>query len=108
MTPGPRKKTDMKIPSDPNFPAGTPKNGAGGWWNAWHNSLQDYRAFSPLHRGVANILFADGGVRTFVDNVEDQQLNNGFPASANNGFSNGEVELDEEAITSIWSLRDGR
>ena len=41
-------------------------------------TLQDYRAFSPVHKGTCNILYADGSVRTLDDLNEDGFLNNGF------------------------------
>jgi prepilin-type N-terminal cleavage/methylation domain-containing protein/prepilin-type processing-associated H-X9-DG protein len=105
MTAGPRITANMSAPS---FPSGTPRDGAMGWWGVWHNTVQDYRSFAPLHRGVCNILFADGGVRTFADGNTDFQLNNGFPANPGSGFTSNKLELDEEKVTSVWSLRDRR
>ena len=40
--------------------------------------LQDYRDFGPVHRGNANILFADGSVRAYKDANGDGYLNPGF------------------------------
>jgi len=52
----------------PQFSSGTPREGAKGWWAVWNRQVrQDYRLFAPLHRGVCNVLFADGGVRTWND-----------------------------------------
>jgi prepilin-type processing-associated H-X9-DG protein len=104
MTNGPRQLGTMLAP--PAHAEGTPADGPGGWWNTWHNCLQDYRQFAPHHRGAANILFADGGVRTFVDKNEDGYLNNGFPAAPGNGFADAEVEISQQQVTSRWSLRD--
>jgi prepilin-type N-terminal cleavage/methylation domain-containing protein/prepilin-type processing-associated H-X9-DG protein len=63
----------------PSFSSGTPKNGASGWWAVWaRGTLQDYRGFSPVHGGEANVLFADGSVRSFEDQDRDEYFNNGF------------------------------
>lgn len=46
------------------------------------NHLQDYRDFGPYHGagrgGIANILFADGSVKSFADQNGDGFLNPGF------------------------------
>lgn len=101
MTAGPRIKTNMTVPS---FEEGTPRDGPDGWWKVWHDTLQDYRNFAPLHDGAANVLFADGGVRTFIDPNGDGLLNNGF--SKGNGFTTADVEITEEEVASRYSLRD--
>ncbi len=90
----------------PSFAAGTPRNGATGWWKVWNRDVvQDYRAFSPLHRGVANILFADGSVRQFSDKNSDGLLNNGFVASsAGGGFEDSEIEIKPDEIFSFYSV----
>ena len=90
----------------PNFPSGTPRNGPNGWWKVWNKEvLQDYRAFRPLHRGVANILFADGSVRQFSDANGDYMLNNGFEAStAEGGFEDSEIEMTPDQIFSFYSV----
>lgn len=106
MTNGPRLKSDA---STPTIGSGKPKEGANGWWSIWHNdTLQDYRAFAPLHGGVCNMLFADGGVRTFKDESGDNLLNNGFTAGSSTGFTSGEVEINPNDIMSKWSLQAPR
>lgn len=113
LTWGPRLKVDMSIANNntafevPTFAAGTPYEGAGGWWKVWaRDTLQDYRGFSPVHRGQCNILMADGGVHVFTDNNRDGYLNNGFPAGGTSGFTSAEIELAEEEVFSGWTLRD--
>jgi len=108
MTGGPRLK-DVGSGSNyllPSFAGGTPRNGPSGWWKVWNRDvLQDYRNFQPVHRGVANILFADGSVRTYTDGNDDGQLNNGFVASpSGGGFANDELELKQDDIFSLYSL----
>jgi prepilin-type N-terminal cleavage/methylation domain-containing protein/prepilin-type processing-associated H-X9-DG protein len=48
--------------------------------------LQDYRDFGPVHGsgkgGSVNVLFADGSVKSFVDQNGDGYLNPGFDVSA--------------------------
>lgn len=102
MTRGPVLKDTMKTPG---FSAGTPRGGESGWWTVWtKQTLQDYREFAPVHRGTCNLLFADGSVRAVGDSNGDGFLNNGFPASAENGFADDNLELLTEEITSRWSL----
>lgn len=109
MTNGPRQLGSM-LPPAANGGDGDDSNGdsvpTAVWWDVWHDCLQDYRQFAPVHRGAANILFADGGVRTFVDQNADGYLNNGFPVVAGNGFADDKVEITQQQITSRWSLRD--
>ena len=102
MTRGPVQKSDMKVPS---FPDPTPYDGATGWWATWtKETLQDYRRFSPLHGGDANILFADGSVRSVKDKDRDGLLNNGFPKGVG-GFESDEIELPAAEFMSRFSLR---
>jgi prepilin-type processing-associated H-X9-DG protein len=102
FTNGPVLKTTMKAPV---IPAGTPHGGPGGWWAIWYRHvLQDYRGFAPLHAGVANILFADGSVRTLHDGNDDGYLNNGFPSAAGGGFMDDEVEIPATDLMSMYSL----
>jgi prepilin-type processing-associated H-X9-DG protein len=67
--------------------------------------LQDYRDIGPVHAGNANVLFADGSVRTFKDQNKDGYLNPGFqidPAAnkAAIGYTDGLVELPQLLIFS--------
>jgi prepilin-type processing-associated H-X9-DG protein len=90
----------------PSFSDGKPKSGPGGWWEVWEKkTLQDYRAFEPVHKSGCNILMADGSVQLFSDTNRDGSLNNGFPASSQTGFADDEVEIDEKAMFSKGSLR---
>ena len=99
-TNGPVLKATMLPPS---FAPGTPHDGANGWWGVWtRQTLQDYRGFAPVHRHMCNILFADGSVRTFVDENRDGFLNNGFPAG--NGFLDDRVEMPLKEVSSLYAL----
>ena len=102
LTLGPVDKATMQVPT---FDDGTPATGDSGWIVGWASqSLQDYRAFSPVHRGACNILFADGSVRSFVDENGDGLLNNGFTSTSENGFEDDEIELPKTEVVSRWSL----
>lgn len=102
MTRGPVRNPSMEHESLTG-----PREGATGWWAMWtKQTLQDYRLFSPLHRGSANILFADGSVRSFDDENDDGLLNNGFSPTATNGFKGTEIELPPSSVNSLSSLRD--
>lgn len=97
MTGGPALIASM---ADPQTAAGGSRNGADGWWAVWtKKSLQDYRGFSPVHRGTCNVLMADGGVRNFVDENGDGLLNNGFPAGVG-GFQADTVEMPGDVVFS--------
>jgi prepilin-type processing-associated H-X9-DG protein len=87
--------------ADPN----TTRDGATGWWSKWNATRQDYRAFAPVHRGACNILFADGSVRSYLDNNQDGLLNNGFQASTGNGFTSDKIELPDEEFINRWTLK---
>lgn len=104
MTNGPVTNPDMAQLSDLN----TARDGAAGWWAKWNATRQDYRGFAPIHRGLCNILFADGAVRSYEDKNGDGFLNNGFDptSSAGNGFTSAEIELPKEEVFSRWSLRE--
>ena len=83
-----------------SFPGGTSKSV---WWAGWKNySRQDYRQFGTPHRKAANLLFADGSVRSFSDTNNDGFLNNGFGTAG--GYTNNEVELPEDEVFSLYSL----
>lgn len=99
MTSGPVKIADMTSATATAFGNPTPQ---ATWWAFWNRQvLQDYRAFSPLHRGTCNILFADGSVRSFTDLNKDNVLNNGFSTS---DFANTEIELPPEEVSSLYDV----
>ena len=75
--------------------------------------LQDYRDIGPVHGsgkgGSANVLFADGSVKTFTDQNGDGFLNPGFDVQTNNpagsdttgvGYADNLVELPPALIFS--------
>jgi prepilin-type processing-associated H-X9-DG protein len=108
---GPVQNATMESP--PANPVPTPQNGLAGWWAIWaKTTMQDYRAFGTPHYNTnCNVLFADGSVRTFLDENGDDLLNNGFdPASytgtAPFGYSNKEVELEPTGFFSGWAIRN--
>jgi len=104
MTAGPVIESTMQPPT---FPSGTPRNGAAGWWKVWSQEVrQDYRAFGPVHRGGdCNVLFADGGVRSFSDRNLDGVLNNGFAANPANGFQSADIEFPADVVSSYFTVR---
>ncbi len=104
LTRGPVKTATMTSPGIPGdlFPVPTPRTV---WGPVWTATLQDYRGFAPVHKNTCNLLFADGSVRAIADLNQDGQLNNGFPASASNGFADDAIELSSEEAISRWSLR---
>lgn len=60
--------------------------------------LQDYRDIGPTHNGGANILFADGSIRSYKDLNNDGYLNPGFQITssaivASTGYTPGPIEL---------------
>lgn len=90
----------------PSFAAGTPREGAGGWWGVWNKRVrQDYRGMSVHHRGACNVLMADGSVQSLVDANGDQLINNGFPATGTNGFRDARVEAGPLRLASFYSLQ---
>ena len=97
-------KTKLPAPS-PSFPTPTPREGATGWWAYWNNRypdtkvLQDYRGLAPVHGGAANLLFADGSVRSFFDLNHDGYLDNGLL-----GATGSMIELPPEDVMSLYSL----
>jgi prepilin-type N-terminal cleavage/methylation domain-containing protein/prepilin-type processing-associated H-X9-DG protein len=75
------------------------------WWPVWaQQCLQDYTNFAPVHRGSANIVFADGSVRSYRDANDDGVLNSGFDASVATPFADPTVELPEDEVFSLYSL----
>ncbi len=82
-----------------------PNAGASVWWSVYTKQvLQDYRNFGVPHRDAANILFADGSVRTIKDQNRDGMLNNGFAAGVG-GFADSTAEIDSDEVFSLYSLR---
>ncbi|MBA4015798.1 MAG: hypothetical protein C0483_01280 [Pirellula sp.] len=81
-----------------------PKKGIAKKSNKQLNYLQDYRDFGPVHGGNANVLFADGSVKSFQDLNGDTYLNPGFNATVASdpsfGYTGGDVELPEAEIFS--------
>lgn len=105
LTAGPVLMDTMAAPAA--FASPTPREGANGWWKVWaRQTLQDYRRFGPVHRGACNLLFADGSVRSYLDQNKDQLLNNGFAANASAGFADATVELPPDEVFSKWSLKE--
>ena len=91
----------------PSFATGKPHGGPNGWWAVWNRkTLQDYRAFAPVHRGTCNVLMADGSVQSLVDTNDDGLLNNGFPASAVTGFEDDKIEVPAMVLFSKAALRN--
>ncbi len=104
FTSGPVLKSTMLVPT---FAAGTPYTGSGGWWKVWtHDTLQDYRNFSPVHAGLCNMLMADGSVQNYLDKNRDGYLNNGFTLLGDSGFTSDEIELPADEVFSAWALRE--
>jgi len=104
FTRGPVQTLNMQPPS---FGSGKPRGGADGWWAVLSKKvLQDYRGFAPVHRGLCNVLMADGSVQGLLDANADGLLNNGFPASAGGGFASDEVEVKKDVLFSKASLRN--
>lgn len=102
FTNGPVKTATMQSPT---FSNGTSMSGAAGWWAVWNKqTLQDYRAFEPVHRNTCNVLFADGSVRSFVDENRDQLLNNGFAPNSSNEFKDANIELPPQEVMSLYAL----
>ncbi|GAB6185311.1 hypothetical protein [Thermopirellula anaerolimosa] len=102
FTRGPVTNPQMQFLS---VPPNTPREGANGWWALWNATRQDYRGFAPVHRGLANILMADGSVQSFKDANRDGQLNNGFTADPANGYQDSSEELPRTEFWSRYELR---
>jgi prepilin-type N-terminal cleavage/methylation domain-containing protein/prepilin-type processing-associated H-X9-DG protein len=78
-----------------------PPPGTSPMWNNRATNLQDYRDFGPVHSGAANVLFADGSVKTFNDQNGDSFLNPGFEGGdATVGYTDNLVELPAAEIFS--------
>lgn len=85
-------------------PNASGKNGPNGWWAFWEKqTLQDYRALSPLHKNVCNMVMADGSIRSIADANRDGFINNGFPGG-NGQFADSEEEVAPTDLASKYSL----
>jgi prepilin-type N-terminal cleavage/methylation domain-containing protein/prepilin-type processing-associated H-X9-DG protein len=86
---GPTTFTGLATKEQP--PKGTAKLG-----NDQLDYLQDYRDFGPVHGGGANILFADGSVKSFADSNGDTFLNPGFEpdSTANDGYAANDTTIE--------------
>lgn len=101
----------------PTFTSGTSREGASGWLKTWnHDTRQDYRGMLPVHRGVVNVLMADGSVQGIVDANNDGFINNGFdgpdasgwPGSASLSspyWTDSTVEAETLQLASYFSLQ---
>jgi len=88
----------------PSFPSGTMRDGPTGWLKVWERHvLQDYRGMSTHHKGVCNVLMADGSVQSFVDTNQDQYINNGFEAGS--VFVSSDPEVGKLDLASYYSLQ---
>jgi prepilin-type processing-associated H-X9-DG protein len=94
FTAGPVKRADASEIKDTDPPQ--PRS----WWDL--NTLQDYRGFGPVHRGICNVLFADGHVDGLIDQSHDGLINNGFPNVG--GFSSDVREVEPDSLYSRWTL----
>ncbi|QDV70807.1 hypothetical protein Poly24_45390 [Rosistilla carotiformis] len=87
----------------PSFAGGTAREGASGWWKVWNKeTLQDYRGMFPLHRGICNVVMADGSVKQLFDENEDGFINNGFPRDSN--FQSDTIEAGPLQLASTYTL----
>ncbi len=103
MTAGPALISDSSHGSALTAPAFSGSEPKATWWAVWNDqTLQDYRKFGVVHRNTCNILFADGSVRAFTDQNDDDVLNNGFPAVG--GFATNQLELKPDEMFSRYSL----
>lgn len=86
---GPTSFTGLATLEQP--PKGTAKVGNDGL-----DYLQDYRDFGPVHGGGANVLFADGSVKSFSDQNGDTFLNPGFTAdaTATDGYAANDATIE--------------
>ena len=85
-------------------PNASGKNGPNGWWAFWEKqTLQDYRALSPLHKNVCNVVMADGSIRSIADLNRDGYINNGFPGGGGE-FADSTEEVAPTDLASAYSL----
>jgi prepilin-type N-terminal cleavage/methylation domain-containing protein/prepilin-type processing-associated H-X9-DG protein len=70
--------------------------------------LQDFRDWGAVHRGSANVLMADGSVKTINDINGDGFFNPGFPAgggsNALDGYTDGTCEVSPFEVLSTTIL----
>jgi prepilin-type N-terminal cleavage/methylation domain-containing protein/prepilin-type processing-associated H-X9-DG protein len=96
--------TALNVLEVPSFADPTPREGNDGWLKVWTRYvLQDYRAMSTHHKGICNVLMADGSVQSIVDSNDDQFINNGFEAGTD--FQSDEVEAGPLVLASYYSLQ---
>lgn len=101
--------SSLKVYDTPNFPAGTTRDGASGWLKVWtRHVLQDFRGMAAHHKGVCNVLMADGSIQALVDGNQDQYINNGFAVDA--FYQSEKVEAGPLELSSYYNLqtRGGR
>ncbi len=56
--------SSLNVYDTPAFPTGTTRDGASGWLKVWaRHVLQDFRGMSAHHKGVCNVLMADGSIQ---------------------------------------------
>lgn len=87
-----------------------PPAGTAAKLNNLATNLQDYRDFGPVHSGSANVLFADGSVKSFQDTNGDTFLNPGFDGgnAGTKGYTDNLVELPAAEIFSGILLQNFR
>ncbi len=88
----------------PDFPTGTAREGNDGWLKVWtRHVLQDFRGMSTHHKGICNVLMADGSIQSLADANNDQFINNGFPA--NSDFQSDKIEAGSLELASFYNLQ---
>ena len=93
----------LKVPSF----SSQPREGADGWLKRWnYDTRQDIRGISTHHRGVANVLMADGSVQQLVDFNHDGFINNGFEAQTSGDvyWTSSEVEAKPSDLASFYTI----
>ncbi|MGV3486532.1 MAG: DUF1559 domain-containing protein [Planctomycetaceae bacterium] len=101
--------SSLKLHDVPSFPVGTSRTGNNGWLKVWsRHVLQDYRGMATHHKGLCNILMADGSVQSLTDENGDQYINNGFEAG--DDHTSADIEAGPPALASYYNLqtRGGR
>ncbi len=101
--------SSLQVYDTPAFPTGTAKEGPTGWLKVWtRHVLQDFRGMAAHHKGICNVLMADGSIQALVDDNDDLYINNGFPADE--FFQSDKVEAGPLELSSYYNLqtRGGR